>query len=123
MKGCVSPEAMKKYKLSPETTPSEYLEIFLAAEKNPYTTKKEEFPSIKQFTKWTNAKALLAGAGDTCYPQFKNFTTKEVQQHLGLYMLNGLAPSPRVEMKLQPQRADPIHGNDFVYQNFGKNAQ
>ena len=121
-KGCVDPAATKKYNLSTTTTPAEYLEMFLPTESNPYTTNKEEWLSIKQLTKFTNAKALLAGAGDTMYPDWKPFTTKEIKQHLGLYMLHGLSPSPRVEYKFQPQRVDPVHGNDFVHSSFGPNA-
>ena len=78
LKGGVSPEVMKKFDLNPSTTPAQYFEIFLPVEKNPYSTRKKEYPSIKQFTKWTNAKAILAGAGDSCYKDFKNFSTKEV---------------------------------------------
>ena len=121
--GCVNPDAMKKYKLSPTTTPLEYMEIFLPFEKNPYSTKREQMISLNQLKKFTNTKALLAGAGDTLYPEFTPFTTKEIQQHLGLYILNGLSPSPRVEYKFSSQHLDEVHGKDFVFKNFGMNAE
>ena len=46
-----------------------------------------------------------------------------MRQHIDLYIFNGLAPSPRVEIKFKPQRADVVHGNDFIYQAFGPNAE
>ena len=114
---------MKKYKLSPTTTPLEYMEVFLPFKKNPYSTKREQMISLNQLKKFTNTKALLAGAGDTLYPEFTPFTTKEIQQHLGLYILNGLSPSPRVEYKFSSQHLDEVHGKDFVFKNFRMNAE
>ena len=74
---------------------------------------------------WTNLKASLADAGKNglCSRDFKQFTTKEIRQHLGLYVLQGLCPSPRVEMKFQLQHQDKLHGNDFVYRLSGSNAE
>jgi Transposase IS4 len=46
----------------------------------------------------------------------------EVQQHIGLYIWNGLSPSPRLEMKLQPQHYDPINGNDYIHRHMGPNS-
>ena len=70
-------------------------------------------------------KATLAGAGPdgAIYKDFKPFTQKELRQHIALYIFNGLAPSPKIEAKLKPQRNDVIHGNDFIYQSFGPNAE
>ena len=39
--------------------------------------------------------------------------------HLGLYMLNGIAPSPQVEMKFESQRDNPTNGNDLCHNIFG----
>ena len=66
-------------------------------------------------------KASLASAGidGTCYEEFKPFSVKEIRQHLGLYILQGLNPSPRIEMKFKPQREDMIHGSDLIYRSFG----
>ena len=74
---------------------------------------------------WTNMKATLAGAGPdgAIYKDFKPFTQKELRQHIALYIFNSLAPSPKIEAKLKPQRNDVIHGNDFIYQSFGPNAE
>jgi len=68
------------------------------------------------------AQLSNAGQGGTNYRDFKPFSCKEIRQFLGLYMLNGLAPSPRMEQKCKPQTIDPVQGNDFVYRHLGTNA-
>ena len=122
--GCVNPAFIKKHNLSMMSTPEEFIEVFFPYAKNPYTTGNREYISFALITKWTNLKAVLAGAGPdgTIYPDFTPFTIKEVRQHLGLYIFNGLTPSPRVEYKFKPQREDVCHGNDFIYHAFGPRA-
>eukprot|EP00547_Thalassionema_nitzschioides_P014673 CAMPEP_0194238244 /NCGR_PEP_ID=MMETSP0158-20130606/5025_1 /TAXON_ID=33649 /ORGANISM="Thalassionema nitzschioides, Strain L26-B" /LENGTH=863 /DNA_ID=CAMNT_0038972445 /DNA_START=101 /DNA_END=2689 /DNA_ORIENTATION=- len=122
-KGSVSPFAMKEYKLTPQTQPEQYISIFLPHKNNPHSTKNKELLSFSLLARWTNWKAMLAGAGDTCYPDWKDFTATELRQHIGLYLLHGLSPSPRVEWKLKPQSSDKTHGNDFVHRSFGPNAE
>ena len=50
---------------------------------------------------------------------FDRFTTEEMMRHLGLYMLNGIAPSPRVEQKFYTQGEDPANGNNMCAAAFG----
>ena len=54
---------------------------------------------------------------------FTNFSLEELRKHIGLYVLQGVAPSLQVEVKLKPQVIDRVHGNDMVYSSFGKKAQ
>ena len=79
--------------------------------------------SIAEITSWTNKKALLdnAGAGGR-YRRFHPFSIKEIMRHFGLYMLNGVAPSPQVEMKFVPQEQDQANGNDLCFRVFGRDA-
>lgn len=81
--------------------------------------------SIKLLTKWTNLKATLAGVGPdgNIYQDYHPFTNKELRQHIGIYILHGLSPSPRVEHKFKSQRVDCVHENDIVYASFGPNAK
>ena len=76
---------------------------------------KNGFTSIADFTSFTNKKAYLynAGSGGTQYPDFKEFSVDEIIQHLGVYILNGLSPSPQVEMKFDSQKKNPTNGSDF----------
>ena len=48
-KGCVNPEFIQKFNLSPSTTPSQYADIFLPLKTNIIRTK--EYPSFQLFTK------------------------------------------------------------------------
>ena len=77
-----------------------------------------------KWTTYTNHKAMLANAGQSgkAYPDFKPFTVHELRQHIGVRILHGLSPSPRIEMKFSPQAKDPINGNDFVSRSLGPNA-
>ena len=43
-------------------------------------------------------------------------------QHLGVYILNGLSPSPQVEMKFDSQKENPTNGRDFCYNASGSCA-
>ena len=64
-----------------------------------------------------------AGSGGSIYKDFTPFSTFELMKHIGLYFLNGVSPSPRVEMKMRPQSLDPFNGNDMVYNSMGSNAE
>ena len=58
---------------------------------------------------WTNRKASYngAGKGGMVYKEFEDFLVDEMMQRLGLYILNGISPCPRVEMKFQSAVDDP----------------
>ena len=113
----------EKYKLSAFSHPHEFVEVFCPF--NDHTVKGKSMFSFSKLCSWTNLKATLAnaGPGGSCYIDYKPFTTNEIRQHLGLYILQGFAPSPRIEMKLYPQRVDKFNGNDFMYRSFGENAE
>lgn len=121
--GQVEPNFINKHGITKKSTPDEYAELFLPFRKNNSAGK--EWLSFEQIQKWTNLKASLAGAGPggTCYKEFKPFSVTEIRQHFGLYILQGLNPSPQIEWKLKPQREDKIHGNDFVFRSLGVNAE
>ena len=120
--GCVNPDIIKKYNLTPESGPEEYINLIMPAGRNAHDGK--EYFSFFLIKNWTNLKASLAGAGagGDCYLDFVPFTTREIRQHYGLCVLQGCNSSPQVEMKFNPQSVDKIHGNDFVCRSFGSNA-
>jgi hypothetical protein len=64
-----------------------------------------------------------AGKGGAVYPDFKPFSMHEICQHIGLYVLNGLNPSPAVELKFRSSAQDELHGSDFVRNSFGPSAE
>ena len=51
---------------------------------------------LSDFTTWTNQKVILmnVGSGGVQYKNYKPFYVKEIMIHIGLYIHNGLAPSP-----------------------------
>ena len=74
-------------------------------------------------TTWTNIKAILANIGQkkNLYPTFVSFTYKDIEQHITLYMLQGIASAPHQHFRLEYHGTDPGHGNDFVWQHMGHN--
>ena len=121
--GHVYPHFVKDFNITPATKPEEYMDILLPFKKNVVLGK--EYISFQQITSWTNLKAELAGAGPdgTCHKDFKRFSVNEIRQHFGLYVLQGLNPSPRAEWKFNKQQHDKVHGSDFVNRSFGPNAE
>lgn len=92
--GSIRPEFVKKHIITPSTRPDEFARLFLPFKKN--MVDRKEMVLLELVTKWTNMKVILAGAreGGTCYRDFHPFTVKEIQKHLGIYVFNGVAPSP-----------------------------
>ena len=57
----------------------------------------------------------MSGAGKKVYKgEWDIFSAGELRQHFGIYLLQGLAPSPRIEYKFNPECRYRISGNDFV---------
>ena len=57
----------------------------------------------------------MSGAGKKVYKrEWDNLSARELRQHFGICLFQGLAPSPRIEYKFNPQCRDIIAGNDFV---------
>jgi Transposase IS4 len=110
-----------RHHLSRHSDPVEFMDAFFPVTPNPYNPK---FISQHQLTVFTNLKAQLAnaGRGGTCYPDWSPFTVKDVRQFLGLYIWNGINPSPRIDMQLKPAAEDPVHGNQYLYENIGRNG-
>ena len=105
---------MKKHGLTQTSHPIECINAAMATDEVGRRDKKIDM--FQKWTQWTNMKAILMGAGDVLYPDFKPFTTKEIGQHVGLCHLNGIAPSPNIELKFLPTNANAANGNDIVNQ-------
>ena len=77
-----------------------------------------------KWAKFTNMKAVQMGAGvqGGCYPSFIPFMYNEIERFIGLYIVQGLNPSPQVEMKFSSQQADPVQGSDLCHRAFGDNG-
>ena len=77
---------------------------------------------MHNLTSWTNTKAMIANAGKRGgrYKRFVNFNKDELMQHLSLYLLHGISPSPQIEMKFTDQNTDPVSGSTLCNRIFGK---
>ena len=73
---------------------------------------------------FTNMKAMSLGAGvpGGVYLNFKPFCYQEIEHFIGLYVIQGLNPSPRIEMKFSSQQTDPLQGSDLCFHALGEDA-
>jgi Transposase IS4 len=81
--------------------------------------------SISDWTTYSNSRAILSNAGNPShiYPDFKPFSPNEVRQFIGLYILQGLSPSPQVKLKFRPHHEDYVNGSDLCFQVFGRKGE
>ncbi len=103
--------------------PEEWIRPLLPDKKKPSDPK--HVVSIANWCTYSNTKAMMMNAGQKggVYPEFTPFSPQEIKHFLGLYLLNGLNPSPQLKMKFKPQHEDPINGSDICHQVFGKNSE
>ena len=87
---------------------------------------KETKFAISNWAAYTNTKALLINAGESHHiyaGRFKPFTPLSINKMLGVYIINGHAPSPQLKWKMQPQTKVSSHGNNFVARCIGPGYQ
>ena len=65
---------------------------------------------------------MNAGKGGTLYPHYNPFTVDEVMKHIGIYIWNGLSPSPQIDLKFQSSQINEVNGSDLLSQKFGPRA-
>ena len=108
---------VRTHNLNVDSSPVHWFQAFLPILNN---EKGVTSYSMQNALMWTNMRATMevAGIGGK-YCDFKSFTLPELMQHIGLYLLQALSPSPQVDMKFYSQSADPVNGNDFVCTSFG----
>jgi hypothetical protein len=118
----INPAFITEHNLSKRTKPHEFANIFL-----PLKNKIKNGPGSFSFHKmmnWTHTKAVYADAGNSYYKdEYSPFSIDQIRKHsCAFYIFHGLSPSPRAEYKFNPQRIDPVNGNDFICKSFGANA-
>ncbi len=65
---------------------------------------------------------MNAGQAGFLYPDFKPFSVQDIEMFLGLYIFNGLAPSPGVKFKFKTQQQDPVQDTNFIAGMFGSHS-
>ena len=80
--------------------------------------------SKKQWCQYTNMKAELDCPGNINQNglgyKFKPFTPEEIEQHLSMYIFQGLHPSPQLIMRIRYQTVEPVQGKDIIASTIGK---
>ena len=114
---------LENNRLSPVSHPVSFMEVLLSRDGTPEEKRRRRhMKRVSLFTDWknyTNLKASLCGAGQDIYKDWYEFTVEEMRMRIGLYVLDGISPSPRVEMKFETQSNNPVNGNDLVNESFG----
>ena len=59
--------------------------------------------------------ATLYNYGSEIYTHLELFIPIEVNQHIGVYILNGRSPSAYVEMRFKPQPLYPVNVSGTIY--------
>jgi hypothetical protein len=122
-KGRANKACVDEHGLTEFSKPSDWLEALLLFKKNKDGLK--SMVSISDWTSYMNTRAILSNSGHKkhIYPDFTPYSPQEVKQFIGLYILQGLSPSPQVRQKFKPHHEDFVNGNDLCYQVFGKKGE
>jgi hypothetical protein len=73
--------------------------------------------AVLNWTAYSNAKAMMCNAGEpgSIYAgKFKPFKNDNISAMLGVYIIDGLTPSPQLMWKMQVQERQPTHGNNRI---------
>jgi hypothetical protein len=88
--GCPNPDFIHANKLTVSSHPIQWFQAL--------------HPDVSVWTTNTNFKVrIIANSGQAGhkYADYKIFRVAKIKQHLALYIINGLSPSPQVEMKFR----------------------
>jgi hypothetical protein len=96
-KGRANPDWLKKHKLTPSSKPEKWIAALLPDKRLPSEPK--QTISFNDWCSFTNKKAELQNAGEHggIYPEWKRFSPEEIKRFIGLYLLNGLCPTPQLK--------------------------
>ena len=81
---------------------------------------------MSTWTTFTNLKAGFQHAGKRGGPyegEWKDFEPFELKKYIGVYILQGLSPSPQVKQKIRTQAEDEVNGCDFINCCLGPGAE
>ncbi len=82
--------------------------------------------AVSNWAAYSNTKVMLNGAGEEGHifaGKHHPFTNRDTVSMLGVYILDGLAPSPQLIQRMQLQSKQPTHGNNRVAAAFGMGCQ
>ena len=82
--------------------------------------------SVANWCSYTNTKASIVNAGEPGHVfagKYEAFSVRRSFQMIGVYIIDGLSPTPELARKMQPQSKERTHGNDFIAQHIGPGYQ
>ena len=97
----------------------EWVDIFIPWKKD---NNNEGLLDIETITDLTNMGITCITASHCRRKPIKPFSIDEFIRYFGLYMLNGLNPSPQISRKFNSQLEDPVQVNDMCHNDFSPNA-
>ena len=102
--------------------PFEWFDLFMPQKRKRQMN--SNIVTLEQLTTWSYTKAILhnVGEGGVQYENFQMFTVDEIMSFHGLYMHNGLSPSPQVEYKFASSRKNLINESKICEETFGRNV-
>lgn len=98
--GCANEKWLNDNSLDMFSTPEKWIEALLPDKRLP--TDPKHTVKIIDWCSYTNSKAMMMNAGKKggMYPEFEPFLPTEIKLFIGLYLLNGLSPSPQLNLNL-----------------------
>ena len=81
--------------------------------------------AISNWTKYTSTKTAMDDAGEPGHifaRKYKPLTSDDIRRQIGIYILDGVAPTPQLTFSMKPQSCDRTHGNNFVARHVGPNS-
>lgn len=111
---------IRKNNLTIDSEPQEWFRAFLPSTVTEMKTSGAKV-CVEKWAEYTNKRAYFMSAGQKggIYPTWTPFSTREIEQHIAIYFLQGLNPSPQINMKFNSQQQDPVQGNDLVHRVIG----
>jgi hypothetical protein len=82
--------------------------------------------AVSKWTAYSNAKAMLCKTGKKGHifaDKYCPFKNQDIMTMLGVYNIDGLAPTLQLVQKMQPQSKSPTHGNDRIASALGPGYQ
>jgi len=113
---------LREHQLTSDSHPLDWVMALLMKRRRRFSDPKRSI--FEDWTSWTNAKGILGNCGEAggLYPTWKPFSISEIKQFVGIYILNGISISPRIEYKFRSQDVDPVNGSDLCNVAFGRDA-
>ena len=111
-----------KNNITVNSHPAYFVNLFLPWQKN---NKNEGVFDLCTITERMNTRIATELGGHLGGRQKKcpDFSADEIMQHMSVYMINGLNPSPQINSKLKKQVNESIQGCDVIADTLGPNAE